>query len=276
MQEISCHPMRFFADPVGKPPLLLMHGLLSSRNHWLLNEAALRTRYRLIIAELPGHGQTRPPWPMDVSPDALAETLEQARIALNIPRWHLCGQSFGAGLVLRHALKYPQSVGALVWTNANRLLAHPLSHEELNVLHMRADKMEKLGLEGIRSERVYPGTARYFPGEMRETLGRDADGSDYQMIAEIIRSSLGHVTVRDRVKGLRVPTLLVNGLRERSFQPMRYEAAELLPFMEVVDLDGGHSINIEQAEAFNDAVLDFLPQYDSLLELEQAPTLCAT
>ncbi|WP_244630340.1 alpha/beta fold hydrolase [Nitratireductor aestuarii] len=276
MQEISCHPMRFFADPVGKPPLLLMHGMLSSRNHWRLNEAALRSRYRLIIAELPGHGETRPSEPYDVRPDALVEAIEQARITLDIPRWHICGQSFGAGLVLRYALKYPEYVGALVWTNANRLLADPLTPDQLAVLHARADKVDQLGLEGIRSDRVYPGNARYFPAEIREILKHDADGSDYSIVADIIRHALGHVTVRDRVRSLRVPTLLVNGMRERAFQPWRQEAAEMLPFMEVVDLDGGHSINIEQAEAFNEAVMNFLPRYDSHLEVEKKVALCST
>lgn len=269
MQEISCHPMRFFADPVGKPPLLLMHGMLSSRNHWRLNEAALRTRYRLIIAELPGHGETRPSQPMDVRPDALSEAIEQARLTLGISRWHICGQSFGAGLVFRYALNYPENIGALVWTNANRLLADPLTSEQLVVLHARADRVAQLGIEGIQSDRVYPGNARYFPDEMRELLKRDADGSDHMIIADIIRHALGHVSLRDRIAELRAPTLLVNGMRERAFQPWRKEAAEMLPSMEVVDLDGGHSINIEQAEGFNQAVLNFLPRYDSLLAPEQ-------
>src|SRR5690606_30627231 len=166
MHEINCHPMRFLVDPVGKPPLLLMHGFLSSRNHWRLNERALRSRYRLIIAELPGHGETARCDPADVTPDALAQSCERARLELDIPRWHICGQSFGAGLVLRYALSYPQHVGALVWTNANRLLADPLTPDQLAVLHARADKVDQLGLEGIRSDRVYPGNARYFPAEI--------------------------------------------------------------------------------------------------------------
>src|SRR5690606_3771739 len=104
MHEIFCSPMRFFADEAGKPALLLMHGFMSSRNHWRLNEPALRSRYRLVIAELPGHGNTPPCTdPARISPDALSECIEQARRALNISRWHVCGQSFGAGLVLRYA-----------------------------------------------------------------------------------------------------------------------------------------------------------------------------
>lgn len=276
MHEINCHPMRFLVDPVGKPPLLLMHGFLSSRNHWRLNERALRSRYRLIIAELPGHGETARCDPADVTPDALAQSFERARLELDIPRWHICGQSFGAGLVLRYALSYPQHVGALVWTNANRVLSESLSQEDISSLQQRAAKVEAGGLEAIRKERVYPGSARYFPSEMRELLARDADGCDPMVVTAILRKSLGFVSVRDRFPELRMPTLLVNGLRERSFQEKRNLAVELLPTMEVVDLDGGHSINIEQPDGFDAAVLEFLGRHDGLLADDEISALSGT
>lgn len=258
--------MRFLADPVGKPPLLLMHGFLSSRNHWRLNEPALRSRYRLIIGELPGHGETPPCRdPAKVSPERLSECFEEARIALDIPRWHVCGQSFGAGLILRYALRHPDRVAGLVWTNANRVLLDPLTAEQISHLDRRGDQIEKGGIEAVRKERVYPGSARYFPPEMRELLGKDADGSDPETIAAFIRKSLSHVSLRDTFRTLSVPTLLINGKLERGFQKWRNKASELLPTMEIVDLEGGHSINIEQAEAFNAACLGFLARHDELL-----------
>jgi len=266
MREIFCSPMRFFADPPGKPALFLMHGFMSSRNHWRLNEPALRSRYRLVIAELPGHGNTPPcSDPAQISPDVLSECIEEARRALNISRWHVCGQSFGAGLVLRYALNHPEGVAALAWTNANRVLMGPLRPEEISQLHRRGDRVEQGGLDALRQERVYPGTARYFPPEMRELLGREADNCDPATIAAIIRHALSYVTVRDRFAQLAMPVLLINGLRERSFQTLRDQAAALLPSMEIVDLDGGHSINIEQPAAFDSALLDFLARHDKLL-----------
>ena len=234
--------MRFLADPVGKPPLLLMHGFLSSRHHWLLNEPALRARYRLIIAELPGHGETPPcSDPARVSPDALAECFESARLALNIPRWHICGQSLGAGLVLRYAMQYPDSVGAIVWTNANRVLLDPLTPDQIKHMDLRGKDVEKGGLDAIRRERFYPGSARYFPDAIRELLVQDADSSDPATIAALIRNCLSHISLRNSFKTIAAPALLINGFRERGFQQSRNLAAELLPSMKIIDLDGGHS-----------------------------------
>lgn len=60
------------------PPLLLVQGLLSSRNHWLPNTDALRSRFRLVIAELPGHGRS----------SALIDGLSADRV---LPRASPCG-----------------------------------------------------------------------------------------------------------------------------------------------------------------------------------------
>ena len=265
-KEVFCAPMRFIADEPGKPPLLLVHGFLSSRHHWWLNEPALRSRYRLIIAELPGHGATPPCHdPERLTPDALADCIEAARRHLGIERWHVCGQSLGAGITLRYALRHPHGVAAVAWTNSNRIVLDPLNAEQLASLDQRAQELENGGHAALRRERVYPGKARYFPERMRELLGRDADGVDLRTMIELLRSSLPRISLKDCFGKLPMPVLLINGRLERGFQPVRDLVAQLLPSMKIVDLDGGHSINIEQAEAFNASLLEFLSQHDQLI-----------
>ena len=62
----------------------------------------------------------------------------------------------------------------------------------------------------------------------------------------------------DDLGRISVPTLLVNGVRETAFQPLRDLAAREVPGIALVDLDGGHSVNLDQAEAFNAAVAAFI------------------
>ncbi|MFV0243830.1 MAG: alpha/beta fold hydrolase [Qingshengfaniella sp.] len=260
-------PIRFSADPPGLPPLLLVHGFYSSRNHWRLNLQALRRRYRIILAELPGHGQTPGCTdPVRLHPNALADTLDAGRRALGIVRWHICGQSFGAGLTLRHALRHPPSVGAQVWTNANRALAGPGTPQQVQAARDRRDQLVQEGLAALRRETFHPRFARRFPPDLREILARDADGCDLATIVALMDHTLPVLPLADRLADTTVPTLLINGLKERRFQPQRDLATRLLPQMEVVDLDGGHSINIEQPAAFDAAVLAFLARHDPLLD----------
>jgi pimeloyl-ACP methyl ester carboxylesterase len=203
------------ADPEqGRPPLLLVHGLLSSRNHWLPNRSLSET-FRLIRVDLPAHGLS--PAPKDTSgatPEALVEAIEAVRDRLQIDRWYVCGQSFGAAVTLRYALTFPDRVLAQVFTNAN--------------------------------------------GALRKALSRDADATDINGIALLLQASTPRLSVRDRLGELRVPTLLVNGLWEKQFQPERQWIAEAHPQIGIRDLEGGHSINIECPNGFNAAVTQFL------------------
>jgi pimeloyl-ACP methyl ester carboxylesterase len=71
----------------------------------------------------------------------------------------------------------------------------------------------------------------------------------------------GGLSVRDRLSEIVTPTLLVNGRRERGFQAVRDLAAGAIDGIEVVDLDGGHPVNLDCAEGFNAAVTDFLGRH---------------
>jgi len=51
---------------------------------------------------------------------------------------------------------------------------------------------------------------------------------------------------------------MVNGLQENGFQPLLEGIKLLLQSLKVVDLDGGHSINIEAALSFNEVVKHFM------------------
>lgn len=89
-------------EPEGRgPPLLLVHGFLSSCAQWRPNLAALKQYVRPVIVELWGHG--RSPAPED--PEAYRVTsyidaFEAIRRDLGVDRWLVCGQSFGAGLTI--------------------------------------------------------------------------------------------------------------------------------------------------------------------------------
>ncbi len=250
------------ADLSDKPPLLLVHGLLSSRNHWTLNLAGLRQQFRLVIAELPGHGQA--PACSDAGalhPEALADELDKARRILGIPRWYVCGQSFAAGITLRLALRRPETVAAQVWTNGNRVLAPaPDAASRANDL-ARAQGIEEGGQPALRLLPFHPQRGGAFPADIRAQLSADADGCDLPTIGALMRHTLPPLPMRDSFGAIAVPTLLINGRNEKQFQPARALAASLLPQMQVADLAGGHAINIEAPEAFNDAMTAFFQRH---------------
>ena len=80
-------------------------------------------------------------------------------------------------------------------------------------------------------------------------------------MAEALRTTSPELSVAADLGRISVPTLLVNGTRETAFQPLRDLAAQAIPGLAVVDLEGGHSVNLDQAEAFNAAVASFIQQH---------------
>ena len=251
------------ADPPGRPPLLLVHGFLSSRNHWQPN-AALSQSFRCIRVELPGHGLSPAPDNPDAyHPDALVRSLDNVRRDMGIDRWFICGASFGAGLTLRYALTYSDRVIAQSFTNANAALRAEWSGEMLTAHEQRIDDLSQHGCAALRRFPYHPAYARRFPADLRATLAADADGCNVTAILHLMRRAMTRLSVMDRFARTLPPTLLVNGTRERSFQPTRDRATAALPNMTVADLDGGHSVNIEAPAAFDAALVHFFNSVDA-------------
>lgn len=242
----------------GKPPLLLVHGFLSSRRHWDAN-TGLGAQFRRIRVDLPGHGATpRCARPGDYHPDILCQALERLRVELGIARWFICGQSFGATLTLRHALAHPERVIAQVFSNANGALREAWTPELAGPHAERIARLRREGRAGLRHLPFHPAHARRFPPDMHARLSAEADRCDPAGVLALLEHATAQMSLRARFAETQVPTLLVNGRWERSFQPLRDWAAQALPTLEVVDLEGGHSINVEQPAAFDAAVVAFL------------------
>src|SRR5262252_1267126 len=99
----------------SRPPVLFLHGLLSSNLQWELHRPAFDPALHWFCAELWGHGRSpAPAEPRAYSAPGYVEQLEAARRAFGIESWVLVGQSLGAGLMIQYALEHPEVVRGLV------------------------------------------------------------------------------------------------------------------------------------------------------------------
>ncbi len=244
--------------PSEKPALLLVHGLLSSRLHWQPN-AALAEHFRLVCVDLPGHGRSpKLDHPENARPENLVLMLEAVRKKLNIERWHVCGQSFGAGLSLLYALNFPDAILAHAFTNGNAALRTDWP-EQARLDHDKSlEAIRNTGMEAIRKMRYHPARAHRFDDDIRQVLTQEAELVDPTTFLALQEVAIPALTVADRLSELSVPTLLINGVLERQFQPTRHKLAQTHPNISIVDLDGGHSINVENPSGFNQALTRFL------------------
>lgn len=240
-------------NPNG-PPLLLLHGFLSCAAQWDLNRERLGECFRLIIVELMGHGRS------DIPDDAvfcrpghvLAE-LERIRIEHDIDRWWVCGQSLGGAIATRYALAHPEKTRGLVFTNSRA--AFGITRPGVSGRQIIPDDMTS-----TREITVHPINATRLPAALKERLVAAADAVPVR-VAKLVSGQRDAWKSVDEMGGLTMPVLLVNGRWEKAFQQTLDQVRHAISHIEIVDLEGGHAINIEQAEAFDATVLDFVARH---------------
>jgi len=240
---------------------LFIHGFMSSRAQWRLNMDALTSACRPVIVELWGHGRSPAPQdPAAYSVEGYIASFERLRAKLGVNSWFVCGQSFGAGLALHYALSHPRRIIGVAFTNSISALftANPDADRNREAW---ASAVERGGGEALRELPFHPRFARRFPDAVRTEMLRDAELIDPRAIALALRHTMPELSALQRIDNLSRPVLLINGRRETGFQPLRDRAQREMPGLEVVDLDGGHSVNIDCAERFNETLNEFLRKH---------------
>ena len=241
------------------PPLLLVHGMLSSRAQWSANLAALREVASPVVVELLGHGRSpTPEAPAAYHPESYVRAFERIRSELGAARWLVCGQSLGAALTLRYALQHPERVLAQVFTNSTSSLADATwAERSRRGMERFAEQVAREGAAAIERLPVHPRHSQRLPREIRDSLVAEAALHSPE---GVVRTGLYTVTessVRDRIGEIRTPTLLVRGTRERGFEAHARFAHQHLPDLEVAEFDAGHAVNIEASADFDRVVLEF-------------------
>jgi pimeloyl-ACP methyl ester carboxylesterase len=245
------------------PYLLLVHGFLSSRAHWLLNLEALSVFCRPVVIELLGHARSpSPDEPAPYAPDAYITHFEAIRESLEADRWLVCGQSLGAALTLRYSLDHADRVIAQAFTNSNSALANQeWSQRVMPIMEAQAQQIERERRAALDKHPFAPTRSRRLPAEARNALIADYALHDPLGIAATARHTIPYSSVRERVAETNVPTLLVAGDREDGFRDQGEFAKQTIPGVSVAHLRTGHAVNIEDAPAFNDAVTDFFRRF---------------
>ncbi|MEM7097766.1 MAG: alpha/beta hydrolase [Pseudomonadota bacterium] len=236
------------------PAVLLLHGFMSCGAQWHLNIPALNRHYFLISVELWGHGDSpTPAEPACYSIDAYLEQFESIRLRFAIRRWHLIGQSYGAGLVLNYALRHADSCTSVIVTNSRSALGNlpgPASGRP---------KYEKAGFHP-RDLPFHPIHARRFPEELKSNLVASADAMTVPAIKH--GANLGSaMNFTERLGLLTTPLMITSGVYEKGWVADLEHLRQQYPDLKVEDLPGGHSINIEAAEGFNRVCLEFFTQH---------------
>ena len=248
------------AEENNKPPLLLIHGFLSSRAQWLGNLSGMLNFCRPIVIEHFGHGRT--PAPQEVSScsfDALIVQIEKLREFLGINQWSVCGHSMGGTISLTYAIRHPDIVKSVVFSNVVTAFRDPHKIDMTAEINDVASSVENGGRIRLEDTPFHPLRMKRVAPEIQNVLVNDAKLIDPEGVARAVRATNTNVAIRHRMPDISCPTLLINGVLERGFQADRHWAEGIFSSLSIVDLaDAGHNPNAELPAQFNQAVEVFL------------------
>jgi pimeloyl-ACP methyl ester carboxylesterase len=231
-------------------PVLLSHGYSATGRMWAGQHRALGDRYRVISWDMRGHGQTvTPDDPAQYSADLTVADMRALLGHLGIERAVIGGLSLGGYVSLAFYLAHPEMVEALVICDSGPGYRNAEARAQWNERALaRAAELEAKGLDALA------GRSR----EMREAMGHHRSAQGLAHAARGMLAQQGSAVI-DGLPSVRVPTLVIVGDQDQPFlAPCEYIAKKIAGARLEVSAGAGHSSNLDQPEAFNRVLRDFL------------------
>lgn len=227
----------------------------------MLNMDFLKSFCRPVIVELFGHGRSpSPDDPKFYIPENYCCEFERIRHKIGAKRWFVCGQSLGASLTLRYALKHPEYIIAQIFTNSRSALSENPSKD---TMEMVVKNIEKEGREALNNFPLHPSKSGRLKPDIRKALIEDVDLINLKGFSNTLLHMLTKCSVYKIIHKNKIPTLLVAGKFDKEFSLLAEFAQKTIPKIEVKILEGGHAVNIDAAEQFNNAVKSFILRFNN-------------
>lgn len=252
---ISIHHTLQGAEPA--PVVTLSHSLATDLSMWEPQMDALLSSCRVLRYDTRGHGKTSVP-PGPYSFDMLAEDAAALLDSLGIKKTVFMGISMGGMIGQVLGFKHRDLLSGLV-------LCDTMSRIPEEAKSIWAERIHAVQKEGMESQ-VESTIARWFTPAFREKSPEVVKKVEAMIRATGPEGYIGcaqaicELDLAERISAIKVPTLIIVG-EDDPGTPVSAskEIHEKIKGSELVILkSAAHLSNIEQAEAFNSAVLNFL------------------
>ena len=191
------------------PPLVFAHGLSGNRHGVRRQLAALANRYRIVIFDQRGHGDSSPVTdPARFTPEAMAEDMAAVMDALGVKSAIVGGESMGADTTLTFALRHPERVDRLLLTVP--AFGETVNSEAPRMIEM-AGRIQALGLTAfLAAAREVWRNQFFWPEDVIEVVGGTFASHQSDSLATAMRTVMNW-TMPDMepLRGLRCPTCVI-------------------------------------------------------------------
>ncbi len=241
------------------PALVLSNSLGTNRSLWDRQIVTLADRYRVLRYDTRGHGESDAPGG-DYSIDRLGQDVLSLMDAAGIGGAHVCGISIGGMTALWLGAHAPERVHHLVLAN---------TAARIGSVELWTERMHVAATEGL-TPLADGAMARWFTNRFRtaepDIVARLRETMSRTTVAGYLGccAALRDADLRGHASRVRAKCLVVTGLHDVSTpHAAGMWLAEAIPMAELLMLDAAHLSNVERAQEFNDAVVQFLSKQES-------------
>jgi 3-oxoadipate enol-lactonase len=237
-------------------PIVFLHGVGSDKSVWRPQLEHFGATRGAIAFDYPGYGDSDPA-PQGTTRDDYAAAILSAMRELGLERAHVCGLSLGGVIAIAMHHAAPDRCASLIL--ADTFAVHP----EGRAIYERSlagssdlPATAEARVDVLLAQPADPHVRR----EVVETMSR-IDPAAYCIGAEAVWLA----DQRDRAAAIRVPTLIICGDEDRPTPPdLSRELHAIIHNSGLAMIsNAGHLTNLEQLDAFNRLVGEFVRGVDS-------------
>jgi 3-oxoadipate enol-lactonase len=243
--------------PEGAPTVVVSHSLASSLIMWAPQLPPLALSFQVLCYDTRGHGGTAAP-EGPYTFDMLGDDAMALMDGLDLHQVHWVGLSMGGMIGQNIALRAPERFKSLTLCDTSAQMPP----------EGRASWDERIGI--VSEQGMFPladpTMDRWFTGPYLATKPSSVDAIRKQFLATAPAGYIGCCEALktldnlDQLSAIQIPTMIIVGADDLSTPVSASEAMrDRIPNAQLAVLkDAAHLSNIEQAEAFNKAMMGFL------------------
>lgn len=247
-------------DIQGEGPLLIfLHGIGGNRTNWRAQLPHFAPHFKAVAWDARGYGDSDD-YDGPLAFDDFVTDLLRVIDWFGAPRAHLCGLSMGGRIAMRFALAHPGRVATLTLVDTHEGFESFTPEKRREFVETRRAPL----VAGKTPADIAPGVARSLAGpkarpEHVQQLIDSIAALHKESYLKSLEATVNQVTVGD-IARIGAPAHFIVGADD-PLTPValhRQMAARMGGAPVSVIADAGHLSNIEQAQAFNRAALDWL------------------
>jgi pimeloyl-ACP methyl ester carboxylesterase len=263
MPHLTVNDASIYYEEQGTGPeaIVFAHGLLWSGRMFDPQVAALQERFRCITFDFRGQGQSQVT-ETGYDMDTLTEDAAALIAALGCAPCHFVGLSMGGFVGMRLALRHPSLIQSLALLETS---ADPEPAENVGRYRLLALIARWFGLRIVAGQ-VMPVMfgEKFLKDPARARLRKELQAAlvrNHRIgITRAVTGVIERAGIYEQIDAIRVPTLVVVGDQDVATVPARSERihARIAGSRLVVIPGAGHTSTVEEPEAINQVLLEFL------------------